>query len=178
MILQDADRIFRHACKLLLRIGSHAPQFVLFYPDRIVPTLVTGKTRDDLLDASWALIRAAVDNNLIGYYFINEAWVASLKPTHQVVCARCGEKHDGRSTPRCARFIPTLQSGQMIHDMPDKREMLMMCAVTRAGRRMLQQDFDHEGKRIALDGEVKEVKLSFDKFGELLAEADRVRGAQ
>jgi hypothetical protein len=46
MILKDADRIFGHACKFLQRSGNHAPQFILFYPDRIVPAPVMGRTRD------------------------------------------------------------------------------------------------------------------------------------
>src|SRR5260370_34207670 len=74
MILKDADRIFSHACKILQRSGNHAPQFILFYPDRIAPTAVMGRTRDELHTCSWDLIRRAVDGTLLGYYFFNELW--------------------------------------------------------------------------------------------------------
>ena len=182
MILKDADRIFGHACKLLQRSGNHAPQFILFYPDRIVPTPVMGRTRDELHSSSWELIRQAVLENLVGYYFINEAWVKTVPKafeSDEVVCAVCGENHVDRSTAQCARFIPALRSGKLVSEQPDRREILMMCVVTRGGRRLLQRTFHHEGKRIVFDGEPNELDSSgFNYFADLLAEADRARGAQ
>jgi hypothetical protein len=182
MILKDADRIFGHSCKLLQRSGNHAPQFILFYPDRIVPTAVMGRTRDELHTSSWELIRQAVHENLVGYYFINEAWVRvvpNASTDNEVICAECGENHVGRSTAQCSRFIPVLRSGKMVSELPDRREILMMCAVTRVGRRLLQRTFHHEGKHIVFDGEAKEVDSSgFNYFADLLAEADRARGSQ
>jgi hypothetical protein len=121
MILKDADRIFGQACKLLQRSGNHAPQFILFYPDRIVPTPVMGRTRDELHTSSWDLIRQAVLENLVGYYFINEAWVKAVTKaleSDEVVCAVCGENHVDRSTAQCARFFRRCGQGRWCPSYP------------------------------------------------------------
>jgi hypothetical protein len=182
-ILKDADRIFGHACEILQRSGNHSPQFILFYPEgHVVPTAVMGRTREELHTSSWDLIRRAVLENLVGYYFINEVWVRAVPKSamdDEIICAKCGGNHPGRSTAQCARFIPTLRSGKMVSELPDRREVLMMCVVTRGGRRTLQRGFHHEGKRIVFDGVVGEVEDGgFNYFADLLAEADRARGAQ
>ena len=67
----------------------------------------------------------------------------------------------------------------MVSELPDRREILMMSAVTRVGRRLLQRTLHHEGKRIVFDGEARELEATgFYYFGDLLAETDRERGAQ
>lgn len=182
IILKDADRIFGHACKLLQRSGHHAPQFFLFYPDRVVPIVITRETRDELHAAFWNLIRKAVQDNPVGYYFINEMWVRRLDKSSaddKIICAKCSENHVGRSTAQCAKFIPALRSGKLVSELPDRREVLMMCVVTRMGRRTLQRSFHHEGKRIVFDGAAGEFEdAGFSYISELLAEADRARAAQ
>jgi hypothetical protein len=61
-----------------------------------------------------------------------------------------------------------------VSESPDRREVLMMCVVTRMGRRTLQRSFHHEGKRIMFDGAAGEVgEAGFNYISELLAEADR-----
>jgi hypothetical protein len=128
------------------------------------------------------LIRKAVEDNLVGYYFVNEAWVRAVPKSSkddEIVCARCGEDHPGRSTPQCAKYLPALRSGKMPSEFPDRRETLAMNVVTRAGRRMVQRAFHHEGKHIVFDGAAKDMEDGgFNYVSELLAEADRARGAQ
>jgi hypothetical protein len=61
----------------------------------------------------------------------------------------------------------------MVSELPDRCEILMMCVVTRVGRRLLQRTFHHEGKHIVFDGEAKELdSAGFNYFADLLAEAD------
>jgi hypothetical protein len=88
-----------------------APQFILFYSGRIVPIAIECDTRDELHAAAWDLIRKAVEDNLVGYYFINEMWIRRFDKSSaddEIICAKCGENHIGRATAQYRKFFPAL----------------------------------------------------------------------
>ena len=66
-------------------------------------------------------------------------------------------------------------------DKPTSPEMILKDADRIFGNacKLLQRSFHHERKRIVFDGAAGEVEeTGFNYFGDLLAEADRARGAQ